>query len=168
MRPFSWQISIGARGSVHPCRSCRDSKRSFGLGGVGLVLVAMTMSLGSAARADGALAIGLPSDVAKQGFASGYSYDAENMDAARKTALDYCHKAPTNERARSLCSIVETFTRRCVAVAMDPKAGTPGVGWSVAENKLTAESEALARCAATAGEGRREACKVSNSNCDAR
>jgi hypothetical protein len=118
------------------------------------------------AAAEGALAIGLPSDVAKQGFASGYSYNAENVDAARKTALEYCHKAPTNEGARALCSIVETFRRKCVAVAMDPKAGTPGVGWSVAENKITAESEAMAKCAATAGDGRRDACKVSNSNCD--
>jgi len=129
-------------------------------------VIAFVMLGAGAARADGALAIGLPSDVAKQGFASGYSYNAGNVDAARKTALDYCRRAPTNQRARSLCSIVETFNHKCVAVAMDPKAGTPGVGWSVAESKSTAESEALARCAATAGDGRRDACKVSDSSCD--
>ncbi len=133
-------------------------------------LVASLLAIGpfgpEPAAAEGALAIGLPSDVARQGFASGYSYNAENSDSARKTALEYCHKAPTNEGARALCSIVETFRKKCVAVAMDPKAGTPGVGWSVAENKITAESEAMAKCAATAGDGRREACKVSNSNCD--
>jgi len=137
------------------------------LAGASLAAIALIMTLGAGVvRADGALAIGLPSDVAKQGFASAYSYDAENVDAARKTALDYCHRAPTNERARSLCSIVETFRHRCVAVAMDPKAGTPGVGWSVAESKSTAESEALARCAATAGDGRRDACQLVNSDCD--
>jgi hypothetical protein len=141
---------------------CHLVARSF------LVIAAAMPLRSGVARADGALAIGLPSDVAKQGFASGYSYDAENMDAARKTALDYCRRAPTSERARSLCSIVETFATKCVAVAMDPKAGTPGVGWSVAENRLAAENEALARCAATAGQERRDACKVSNSNCDER
>jgi hypothetical protein len=135
--------------------------------GASLAALVATMTLcAGAARADGALAIGLPSDVAKQGFASGYSYNAENVDGARKTALDYCRRAPTNERARSLCSIVETFSHKCVAVAMDPKAGTPGVGWSVAESKAAAESEALARCAATAGDGRRDSCKLSDSNCD--
>lgn len=126
---------------------------------------AVALSAGTA-RADGALAIGLPSDVAKDGFASGYSYYAGNIDAARRTALEYCRRAPTKERARSLCEIVETFTHKCVAVAMDPKEGSPGVGWSVAASKSTAESEALARCEATAGDGRRQACKLSSSDCD--
>lgn len=151
--------------SVRLFRRFPDTRRILDAAGLLLATVAVLVCAGKA-RADGALAIGLPSDVAEQGFASGYSYNAGNIAAARETALEYCHKAPTNDRTRALCSIVETYTRKCVAVAMDPKPGTPGVGWSVAENKLTAESEALARCAATAGAGRREACKVSNSNCD--
>jgi hypothetical protein len=118
------------------------------------------------ARADGALAIGLPSNVATQGFASGYSHDRKNMDEARQAALNSCRLARSDAGARALCSIVETFTHKCVAVAMDPTDGSPGVGWSVAETKLTAESEALARCVATAGNGRREACKIANSDCD--
>ena len=118
------------------------------------------------ARADGALAIGLPSNVATQGFASGYSHDRKNMDEARKDALISCRLAPTAAGTRALCSVIETFTHKCVAVAMDPTDGSPGVGWSVAETKLTAESEALARCAATAGDGRREACNISHSGCD--
>ena len=54
------------------------------------------------------------------------------MDEARKTAMDYCLKAPTNGKAKALCKVIETFSNRCVAVSMDPKAGTPGVGWGSA------------------------------------
>jgi hypothetical protein len=130
-----------------------------------LAIAIIPFDLGEA-RADGALAIGLPSNVATQGFASGYSSNRKNMDEARKIALNSCRQALTDPSTRALCSIVETFTHKCVAVAMDPTDGSPGVGWSVAENKLAAESEALARCAATAGDGRREACKISKSGCD--
>jgi len=158
---------VGPGRSDRLLRGSRETGGILDLAGMLLAAIIALVTLGAgAAWADGALAIGLPSDVAKQGFASGYSYNAGNVDAARKAALDYCRRAPTNQRARSLCSIVETFSHKCVAVAMDPKAGTPGVGWSVAESKSTAESEALARCAATAGDGRHDACKVSDSNCD--
>jgi hypothetical protein len=49
--------------------------------------------------AEGALAIGLPSNVAKEGYASGYSYNAKTREAAQALALDYCHKAPTTQIA---------------------------------------------------------------------
>jgi lipoprotein NlpI len=118
------------------------------------------------AAAEGALAVGLPPDVVKGGFASGYSYNAKTMDDARTTAMDYCHKAPTNEKARSLCKVIETFSNRCVAVTMDPKAGTPGVGWGIADDIRAAERLALSKCEATAGPARRAACVVTESNCD--
>jgi lipoprotein NlpI len=116
--------------------------------------------------AEGALAVGLPSDVAKGGYATGYSYNAKTMDEARATAMDYCRKAPTNNKAKSLCKVIETFSNRCVAVSMDPKAGTPGAGWGIGDDLRAAEREALARCEATAGPARRAACVVSNSDCD--
>jgi lipoprotein NlpI len=118
------------------------------------------------AAAEGALAVGLPPDVAKGGFASGYSYNAKTKEAARQTAMDYCRKAPTNEKAKSLCKVIDTFSDRCVAVSMDPKAGTPGVGWGIGDDLRAAESQALSRCEATAGPGRRAACVVTESNCD--
>ena len=40
------------------------------------------------AAAEGALAIGLPSDVAKSGYASGYSYNAKTTEGARKRAME--------------------------------------------------------------------------------
>jgi lipoprotein NlpI len=118
------------------------------------------------AAAEGALAVGLPADVAKSGYASGYSYNAKTMDEARATAMDYCRKAPTSNKARSLCKVIETFSNRCVAVSMDPKAGTPGAGWGIGDDLRAAERQALVRCEATAGPARRAACVVQNSNCD--
>jgi hypothetical protein len=100
--------------------------------------------------AEGALAVGLPSDVAKEGYASGYSYNAKTMDDARRVAMDYCHKSPTNQKVRSLCKVIQTFSNRCVAVSLDPKAGTPGAGWGIGDDLRAAEGQALSRCAATA------------------
>ena len=88
------------------------------------------------------------------------------MDDARQTAMNYCHKAPTNGKARSLCKVIDTFSNRCVAVSMDPKAGTPGVGWGIGDDLRAAERLALSKCEATAGPGRRTACVVTESNCD--
>jgi lipoprotein NlpI len=116
--------------------------------------------------AEGALAVGLPSDVAKEGYASGYSYNAKTMDDARRVAMDYCHKSPTNQKVRSLCKVIQTFSNRCVAVSLDPKAGTPGAGWGIGDDLRAAEGQALSRCAATAGPARRAACVVTQSDCD--
>jgi lipoprotein NlpI len=116
--------------------------------------------------AEGALAIGAPADVAKEGYASGYSYNAKTKEDARATAMDYCRKAPTGVKAKALCKVIETFSDRCVAVSMDPKVGTPGVGWGIGDDLRAAERQALSRCEATAGPGRRAACVVSNSHCD--
>ena len=49
---------------------------------------------------------------------------------------------------------------------MDPKAGTPGVGWSIAVEKADAESRAVANCKSTAGSDRRDFCVVQESKCD--
>jgi hypothetical protein len=112
------------------------------------------------------LAIGQTSDVAKEGYASGYSYNAKTMEDARATAMDYCHKSPTNQKVRSLCKVIETFSNRCVAVSLDPKAGTPGAGWGIGDDLRAAERQALSRCEATAGPARRAACVVTQSDCD--
>jgi len=116
--------------------------------------------------AEGALAIGLPSDIAKQGYASGSSWNEKTKEAAQATAMDQCHKAPTGQKARSLCKVVETFTDRCYAVSFDPKAGTPGAGWAIGDDLRAAERQAISRCEATAGPARRSACIVNHSHCD--
>jgi hypothetical protein len=116
--------------------------------------------------ADGALAVGLPKDVAKQGFAYGYSNNYSAKDAG-DAAIKQCIKSGVSApQALQLCKVIETYSNKCVAVAMDPAPGTPGVGWAIAADLHTAESNALAKCEATAGPGRRAACKIDKWDCD--
>ena len=136
-------------------------------------LLAAAMLAGMMARpdlaaADGALAVGLPSDVAGEGFAYGFAVDKPTGAAASAEALSDC-KAETpgvDPRAQALCAVVQTFKNQCFAVAMDPKDATPGVGWAIENDKDTAGRAALAKCTATAGDDRRDACEVTHSGCD--
>jgi Domain of unknown function (DUF4189) len=114
--------------------------------------------------AGGALAIALPPDVVKTGFSYGSAYNYPSKEEAGKRALERCRDTKSDVR-KKLCK-VQTFENQCVAVAMDPADGTPGVGWSIMNDLRAAEADALAKCEATAGPGRRAACKVHNSGCD--
>ena len=118
--------------------------------------------------ADGALAVGVPANVAKDGFAYGYSNNKPSAGAASKTALDSCRSPSPVKSApgRALCAVIGTYKNQCVAVAEDPAAGTPGVGWAIANDLRAAEAQALTKCEATAGPGRRAACRVDHSGCD--
>lgn len=118
-------------------------------------------------RAEGALAVGLPKDVAAEGFAYGFALDKPTADEANAAALADC-KTPTqgvDKRAQALCAVVQTFHDQCFAVAMDPKDATPGIGWAVAADKAAASRDALAKCVATAGD-RHDFCKVTHADCD--
>lgn len=117
------------------------------------------------AAADGAIAIALPPDVVKQGFAYGFSTDYADVNHADAEALSKCRET-TIAGVRPLCTVVKDFKNQCVAVAMDPQAGTPGVGWGVGDDLHAAEAQALAGCEKTAGPGRRAACAVDHSACD--
>jgi hypothetical protein len=123
----------------------------------------------SQSRADGALAIGLPPDVVKGGFTYGYSNNNADANHAEAKALDACRTtkdAANDVKLRSLCKIIQDYSNQCVAVAMDPAAGTPGVGWAVENDLLSAERKALGKCMDTAGPSRRAACVVDHSSCD--
>ena len=123
----------------------------------------------SQSRADGALAVGLPADVVKGGFTYGYSNNNADANHAEAKALDACRTtkdAAKDANLRSLCKVVQNYSNQCVAVAMDPAAGTPGVGWGVANDILSAERQALGKCMDTAGPSRRAACVVDHSSCD--
>ena len=120
-----------------------------------------------AGAADGALAIGLPRDVAKEGIAIGWVINSDSEGSAHERALRGCldfKDAPATTRA--LCKVIKTFRGECVAIALDPEDGTPGVGWAVAMSMQAAETHALAACASTAGAERRQHCKVTVSRCD--
>lgn len=119
--------------------------------------------------ADAALAVGLPKDVAKQGLALGYALNYDSKENAQAEALKRCREfrdAP--DATRSLCRIVENFRNRCVAVALDPEAGTTGVGWAVDREQVIAEELAMEKCINTSAKKRRESCRVTFTRCDKR
>lgn len=118
------------------------------------------------ARADGALAVGSTSDVAKDGIAVGTSINYTSANDARDAALKRCREYKPAPKAAAMCQSVGTFKGECYAVSFDPKAGTPGAGWAIASTKALAEERALENCKATAGANRRDSCKIEESKCD--
>jgi hypothetical protein len=117
--------------------------------------------------AEGALAIGLPGDVANEGVAIGWVINSDSKGTAHERALRRCldfTDAPADTRA--LCRVIKTFRGECLAIAIDPESGTPGVGWAVAISMPAAETDALAACARTAGAARQQYCRVTVSGCD--
>ena len=134
---------------------------------IGILILALLVPA-STALADGAVAIGIPpSGVAKAGFAWGRNVNSPSVEAASNRALDNCRIAKdASPEARQMCGLFMSFNNQCVALALDPAAGTPGVGWAVAPQKETAERQALANCRKTAGAGRENACVISDTACD--
>jgi hypothetical protein len=121
------------------------------------------------ARADAALAVGQPADVARQGLAVGWAVDYASKEAAEKEALARCRGSGTaSQAARDLCRIVATFSDTCLAVASDPEAGTAGVGWGVHKDRGWAEDAAMEKCAEASTPKRRESCRVAIARCDGR
>jgi hypothetical protein len=80
-----------------------------------------------------------------------------------QAALHRAHEADLDDPALDPGA---TFKDHCVAVSLDPKAGTPGFGWSLGIDKGVAEQEAKASCIATAGKSREKFCVISLSRCD--
>jgi hypothetical protein len=114
----------------------------------------------------GAVAIGLPPDVAKGGFAIGYSNNWKTPAEAEAGALQKCRtNADAPASTLNLCGLVLNFSRQCLAVAIDPAAGTPGWGWALGESEGVAETRALAMCHSTAG-SRASFCVLSRKVCD--
>jgi hypothetical protein len=134
-----------------------------------LVALAFAAALSpTAVWADGALAIGLPSDVTRDGVAFGWAVRLPRAEAER-VALEQCRTAQgVPDSARSLCRVFESFSGACVAVALDPEDGTPGFGWAIASTKSAADAQALGDCHRTAGPARQSFCVVSISDCDVR
>jgi hypothetical protein len=118
------------------------------------------------AMAAGALAVALPQDVVADGFSYGTAYNYGSESEARTRALERC-RATKSDLRRAMCTVVATFRGQCIAVAMDPDDGTPGVGWSIADTLEAAKRFALEKCTATAGDDRQEACRVEQgAGCD--
>ncbi len=131
-----------------------------------VALIGVVAVASSPGRADGALAVGSTADVAKDGIAIGTSINYKSADEALEAALKRCRDYKPAPKAAAQCRSVGTFRGECYAVSFDPKAGTPGAGWAIAGTKALAEERALANCQITAGEGRRDFCRIEESKCD--
>ncbi len=116
--------------------------------------------------AEGALAIGSTGNIVDAGIAMGNAYNYATAEEASAAALQKCREYKSAPKAAGECLVIGTYTGQCYAEALDPKAGTPGVGWAVAANQDDASSFALNSCRATAGASRRTFCKVVDSGCD--
>jgi Domain of unknown function (DUF4189) len=126
---------------------------------VGLIaMVALSAKFGPCLAA-GALAAGVPDDVAKQGLSLYTEVNSATSERAQKLAVAGC-KNIGSPASKALCKVVATFSNQCAAEAMDPQNGTPGFGWAVAANSQAAKNQALANCRATAGPTRQDACVV--------
>jgi Domain of unknown function (DUF4189) len=121
--------------------------------------------LPSFAAAEGALALGLPNDVARDGFAYGYSYGAGTIGRAQAIALSECRKTKDNN-LRSLCKLITSYRDQCVAIAMDPTDGTPGVGWAIANDLSSAKLQAVNKCREASAPGSGDKCAIDNAVCD--
>ena len=136
-----------------------------------LLLSALTLAAAlspATARAEGAIALGLPSDVARDGVAVGWAV-RQPAGQASGVALQQCRTVTDAPPAtRELCRVLRTFTGDCIAVAIDPGDGTPGFGWAIAASKSEADAAAMRACQETAGADRRGFCRIGASDCDRR
>lgn len=147
------------------------SRRKFACGAVAaeITLAAAIASLAfiNAARAEGALAIGILNDDATKGFAAGWSRNLPTIAQAQELALQNCREEKTApQNVKDACRVVRTFSNQCVIVALDPQAGTPGAGWAVAETRELAIRDAKRECDRTAGPARQGKCTAIFGYCD--
>jgi hypothetical protein len=120
-----------------------------------------------AAAAEGALAVGMPADVAKQAIAIGHAVNYATRAEAEAVALEACRRTEgAPQSTRDLCKVISSFTGECFAIALDPEEATPGVGWEVAATRSAAQIGAMARCRYTAGARRQDFCQIAITRCD--
>jgi hypothetical protein len=111
--------------------------------------------------AAGAVAVGQPSDIAKQGVSYRETTNYKTMDQAKAAALTGC-KSNGSDQSKALCQVVATFSNQCVAEAYDPQTGTPGFGWAIGDTTRAAADQAMANCRSTAGPSRQTACQIAD------
>jgi len=133
------------------------------------ILLMMSAHLTRSCEAEGALALGFPSDAPKYGVAIGWTVNFPNATEAEKRAMELCTSYEgTGPPAREACTVVDTFAKECLAIALDSEPGADGFGWAVRQTRSKAEHDAVANCRATANQGRVQLCKVVASCCDGR
>jgi hypothetical protein len=125
---------------------------------LGTMTLAVMLAQVDHCMAAGAIAIGLPSDVAKQGVSMGLIVNSKTMDDAKSQAVADCKKTGS-DLSKSLCKVVATFQNQCAQVVDDPKPGTPGFGWAVADTSQAASQQAMANCQDSDGAALKGGCQ---------
>jgi hypothetical protein len=127
----------------------------------GAAIFSIFMLASASCLAAGAVAVGLPADISKDGVAIFTYVNADSSGKAKQKALAGCKDLQSaSATSRALCKIAATFENQCVAQALDPQNGTPGFGWAMARNSKSAKEQALSNCRDTAGADRQDACVV--------
>lgn len=127
--------------------------------------VLLCVAVPAASLAEGAVALGLPANVATDGVAIGHSDSHDTKEGAERSAIDLCRREEQGP-TKGLCRIVLNFRNQCVAVAVDPLFGTAGFGWAVADTRQAAGERALTMCRDSSTPERRNACKIDGGGCD--
>jgi hypothetical protein len=131
------------------------------------VLALATAVVPHSGVAMGAIAVTDGVNVSKVGWSYGTVVGHPSAEDAGAAALVKCRSsldAAKSPKLRKACVVTQTFHDQCAAVAMDPGAGTPGVGWGIGPTIQAAESQALEKCRATAGSSREKFCQVAVNN----
>lgn len=132
-----------------------------------VAVLALAALLPRPVAAMSAIAAGIPDNVATGGVAFGESWNSATRDQAEQNALEKCRTEPNAPASTlALCKIIAHFDHRCAAVSLDPKDGTPGFGWAVADQRSQAEDQAIALCHQTSEADRAPYCVVTWSDCD--
>src|SRR5260221_10000287 len=100
---------------------------------------------------------GVPQDVAADGVAIRVAVRM-TLDEAQKEALSQCKLSEAKGSTIGLCAVAGTFSNRCVSAAYNPKEGTTGFVWAIAEREGTAEKQAMTNC--ETADGTRGACVI--------
>ena len=130
----------------------------------GLLTIGLSVAAVPPVWAHAAIAVGgSMNEVAKKGIAVGFAYNYETQDAADADALQKCKNEPNAPaETKAKCELVGDYSHKWLAIALDPEAGTPGFGWSIATDQTSAEHRALDQCKATSPDDRKPYCKVTN------
>lgn len=133
------------------------------------VITAAMMALPATniASAHGAVAIGVPTNVGRDGVAIGLAWDLETKAGAIELATSECRKlSGVPSSTLKLCKLARTFEDQCAAAAFDPEPGTPGWGWAIAASSEQAQKDALDSCKRIAGKDRETHCQISTTRCE--
>ena len=120
------------------------------------------------ASAHGAFAIGGSTADSQYGFAAGYSWNHDSKEAAERKAIEQCKSYPSEapDQTNAKCAIVANFSHQWLVIAMDPDAGQTGFGYSIGNDRDTAERNAMGQCKASSPEARRSFCAVAAAKFD--